>query len=615
VTSASQNPISGVSTPRRSRRGFWLFLIVLLEIVILAAVGVIVSYQYRYAGRIYDGVTVAGIPVAGMTEAEAARVIREEMTPYPGAPVILRFQDRTWVVGPEDLGVEVDAAATAKLAFAVGRQGAGAFLDGLRADLTEQADTLARGRAVKPVLRYDDSKIDSVLQRLAGEINLAPREATLTINGLDISSAPGLDGRELETEPARELLTVLARNGAGGVVDLTAQQKPPAIRSTEAAAEQARETLSKPVMLTAEGLNGKQVFAIDRAMMADWLTFTPAPAGDGAVKLDLAVDRARIEAYLTEIAKTIDLPVYDARLDFDPETNQVVVLNPSTAGQKLDLEAATAMIEDALLTGKRDLTLPVTALFPKVDSNKIAEMGITELVSAATTYFKGSSKERVHNIVTAAEKFRGVVIPPGEQFSFNQNVGDVSAANGFVDSLIISGDRTELGVGGGVCQVSTTAFQAAFWGGFPILERYPHSYAVSWYNPPGLDATIFTPTADFRFRNDSGSYLLIRPEVDAAKGQVTFYIYGTKDRTAEMIGKPEVSNVRPAPPPVYEESKTLAEGQIKQVDWAKEGKDVTVRRRITFNDGNVKEDKFVSKYQPWRSVYLYGPGTQVPAGN
>jgi vancomycin resistance protein YoaR len=138
---------------------------------------------------------------------------------------------------------------------------------------------------------------------------------------------------------------------------------------------------------------------------------------------------------------------------------------------------------------------------------------------------------------------------------------------------------------------------------------------VSWYNPPGLDATIFTPTADFRFRNDSGSYLLIRPEVDAAKGQVTFYIYGTKDRTAEMIGKPEVSNVRPAPPPVYEESKTLAEGQIKQVDWAKEGKDVTVRRRITFNDGNVKEDKFVSKYQPWRSVYLYGPGTQVPAGN
>ena len=160
-------------------------------------------------------------------------------------------------------------------------------------------------------------------------------------------------------------------------------------------------------------------------------------------------------------------------------------------------------------------------------------MGIVEQISEGTTYFRGSTRERVQNIVTAANKLRGVVIPPGEEFSFNKRVGDVTAANGFVDSLIIRGDRTETGVGGGVCQVSTTVFRAAFWGGYPVLERYPHGYVVSWYGEPGLDASIFTPDVDFRFRNDTGSFLLIQPEVDTAKGRITFYFYGTLAHSAE----------------------------------------------------------------------------------
>ena len=145
-----------------------------------------------------------------------------------------------------------------------------------------------------------------------------------------------------------------------------------------------------------------------------------------------------------------------------------------------------------------------------------------------------------------------------------------------------------------------------------MLERYPHSYLVSYYNPPGLDATIYTPTADFRFRNDSDHYLLIKPEVIPEKYQMTFYIYGTKDRSTEMIGKPVITNVREPEGPIYEENKSLPTGKIKQVDWAKNGSDVVVSRRVTFNDGRVKDDKFVSKYRPWRAVYQYGPGTQIP---
>lgn len=148
----------------------------------------------------------------------------------------------------------------------------------------------------------------------------------------------------------------------------------------------------------------------------------------------------------------------------------------------------------------------ITTVQPAVDSSRIADMSIRELVASATTYFQGSSAERVHNIDVAAAKFEGIVIPPGGIFSFNDTVGDVSAANGFEDSLVIWGDQTVVGIGGGVCQVSTTVFRAAYNAGFSIVERYNHGYIVDWYGEPGLDATIYTPTVDFRFRNDNDHY-------------------------------------------------------------------------------------------------------------
>jgi vancomycin resistance protein YoaR len=203
-------------------------------------------------------------------------------------------------------------------------------------------------------------------------------------------------------------------------------------------------------------------------------------------------------------------------------------------------------------------------------------------------------------------------VPPGEEFSFNRWVGDVTAANGFTDALVIAGDRTAVGIGGGVCQVSTTAYRAAFWGGFPITERHAHGYVVGWYGEPGMDATIYTPSVDFRFRNDTGHFLLIKSEVDTVKGRMTFRFYGTKpDRTVEMVKGP-ITNVQPAPPPLYEEDKTLAIGVIKQVDWAQRGLDVVVTRVIHYGDGTTREENIVSKYQPWRAIYQYGPGTELP---
>jgi vancomycin resistance protein YoaR len=259
------------------------------------------------------------------------------------------------------------------------------------------------------------------------------------------------------------------------------------------------------------------------------------------------------------------------------------------------------------------VSLAVRVQKPAVAVEDIPNMGIVELVSKATTSFKGSPPGRVKNIELAASRFQGVVVPPGQVFSFNKYLGDVSAEEGYEESYIIFNDRTTVGLGGGICQVSTTAFRAAFWGGFPIVERWAHGYRVGWYEPPvGLDATIYSPQVDFKFQNDTPHYLLIETEVDKKKGTLTFYFYGTKpDRTVEMEG-PIIENVKPPGEPIYEEDPSMAPGQIKQVDWAKEGADVTVYRIIKQGDTVLARERFFSRYRPWRDVFRVGPGVVTP---
>jgi vancomycin resistance protein YoaR len=644
--------VSGMSARAvrsRPRWGIWLFFLLLAGLFTLAALAGAFAYEYRYADRIYEGVQVAGIPLGNMSLEEATAAIKDGLTPYPGNPITLHYAqpggagggERSWLLTLADLGVSVDAEKTAAAAFGVGRRGEqnGSVLAGLAADLASQWAAFQFGCRVTPVLRYDLDGVDRALQRLARDLDLPPREGTLTISGLEVTGTPGQPGHRMDIEATRAALLDLLREGKGGSLAIAMEERQPAVISVAAAVAKAKALLNKPLILVSDGIDGKERFAVDTVTLRNWLTFSPVRSETGEIELGVQLDGAQVAAFLQGLAEYLDQPPRDAVLDFDLEKGQVVVLGTSQAGQKLEVQAAAGAVAAALVgeggsaavpgppatadpsmprdpeaAVQSEIKLPITVVEPKVDSNRLAEMGIVEVVSKATTRFKGSNADRVHNIATGAEKFRGVVIPPGEEFSFNKNVGEISAANGFVEGLIIGAERTATGVGGGICQVSTTVFRAAFNGGFPITERHAHGYVVSWYGEPGLDATIFTPKVDFRFRNDTGHFLLVKPAVDTTKGEITFYLYGTRpDRVVES-DPPQITNVRKPEPPIYEENADLAKGTIKQVDWAKDGMDAVVKRRIKTADGKVSEQKFASKYQPWRAIYQYGPGTELPAG-
>jgi vancomycin resistance protein YoaR len=259
-----------------------------------------------------------------------------------------------------------------------------------------------------------------------------------------------------------------------------------------------------------------------------------------------------------------------------------------------------------------DYTLPAVT-----DDIKAADLGITELVHAEVSYFRGSDASRIQNIETASARFHGVLVAPGETFSMAKVIGDVSLDTGYAEAWIIYGDRTIKGVGGGVCQVSTTLFRTVFFSGFPVVERHPHAYRVYYYEQTytghdaslaGLDATVYVPLVDFKFTNDTPYWLLM--ETYMGSNWLQWKFYSTSDGRSVDWSTSGLQNRQDPPEPVYNENPSLPKGEVKQVDWAVEGADVSVTRTV-YRDGQVViSDVFNTHYEPWRAVCEYGPGTK-----
>ncbi|WP_129629235.1 VanW family protein [Candidatus Oscillochloris fontis] len=236
------------------------------------------------------------------------------------------------------------------------------------------------------------------------------------------------------------------------------------------------------------------------------------------------------------------------------------------------------------------------------------------LLGEATTGFSSSANERITNITRATEMITGYVVPQGVEFSF-VNVGDFSEANGFVDGYAIVGGRLEKVVGGGLCQVSTTLFRAVSNAGLQITRRIGHSHIVNFYeNILGFDATIYTPTTDFRWRNDSPAPVYVIGTVNRTTSRLTFQIWGNSDGRRITYDGPYTKNWTKPGAPVWQYDKTLPKGAVRQLVHGRSGVDVNYYRIITFPDGTVRRTHYFTRYTPWEDFYIYGPGVTPPDG-
>ena len=572
------------------------------------------AYQLIYAGRIFPGISVAGVDVSGLTPSDAAVKLNGVLSFPSSGKVLFRDGEKAWVASPAELGMVFDPSSSAVTAYDVGRSG------GLFGALTGQIRARGNGVFVPPVIIFDQRVAYQYLRQISTQIDQPLQEAGLSLEGTNVVASPGKVGRELKIDATLIYLGAQLQTFSDGEVPLVVQEVAPQILDVSAQADMARQILSQPLTLvvpdSVEGAPGP--FVYDVQVLANMLGVQRTQDG-----VQVVLNTAGLTDMLEPVKTRTDRPALNAKFIFNDETRQLDVIAPSQTGLIVDVDATVLAINESLLRGEHVVSLIVKADEPELPSSVTgAELGVTELLWAETSYFYGSSAERIQNIQAASKSFHGLLVAPGETFSMGEHMGDVSLENGFAEALIIFGGRTIKGVGGGVCQVSTTLFRAAFRSGFPIVERYSHAYRVSYYEQgpsggidpslAGLDATVYFPLVDFKFKNDSPYWILMETYVNVQARTLTWKFYSTSDGRTVDWDTTGPTQIVSAPAPLFEENLELSKNEMRQIDWAANGADVTITRTV-FRDGAVYlQDQFTTHYEPWRAVCEYGPDSKNP---
>ncbi len=586
-------------------------------VAVAVALAALAGYSLTYQGRIFPGVHVAGVDVGGLTVEEATARLDQALT-YPSTgQVTFTYQARRWQANPINLGFALDNRAAAQQAYLVGRG------DGLWPRWAARWQARQHGINLPPVAVYNENRALAFLDQVAAAIEKPPHEAQLALQGTQVIAKPGSVGYVLDRA------TTLQRLRAGlpllrdFTVALIVRARAPRIAEPGPAADQLRQILAAPLEITLPQADqddpGPWVFKPDQ--IAPMLRILRVESGPAEAHFAIDLDPQPLRGLLERLAPGLQRAASNARFTFDPETHQLHLLQHAVLGRRLKVEASLTALRNAILKGQHKVALVLDLQPPAVDDHaKAKDLGITELVAKHTTYFYGSSAARIHNIQVAGSRFHGVLVAPGEVFSMVKVLGDVSLDAGYAEALIIYGDRTIKGVGGGVCQVSTTLFRTVFFGGYPVVERHPHAYRVLYYEETpsgqidsrwaGLDATVYAPLVDFKFKNDTPYWILMEVDVNPRYRYITWKFFSTSDGRQVQWETTGLQNLVDPPPPKYIENPDLKKGEIKQVDWAVKGADVTVTRKVWRKGQLLFQDVFKTHYLPWRAVCEYGPGTE-----
>ena len=626
----------------RRAPGLALATLIALLVAILAAGGAVMAYESLYRGRIYAGVSVLGVPVGGLEPLAALERVREAVG-GAALPVVVLYDGPAsspppagsrWTVSADDLGVQLDLRSAIEEAWTLGRRGV------FRHDLLVRARALWWGYDIAPPLTLEPSMVERAMRRVASQAGHPARLAQLRVTGLQAAVGEGQAGRELDLAATYTAIEETLRAALGGstwgetprlrawtaasaatprlptaplAVALTFRSTLPATTDLSGAEAAVDALLGAPLILTLDAADGGTTpprrWAVDQATLADWLTVTPT-SNDGGTSVRVGLDRERVVAFLEGIAAEVARPPREPRFDYDPATHALTSLAPEQAGLSLDVGAGVERVIDACDAGRREVALPANVVQPRVTRAAFEALMPLELISEGVSGFADSSPERLQNIRVATSRFHGLTIPPRTTFSFLEHLGPVTAANGYSESWVIYDNRTILGPGGGVCQVSTTCFRAAFWGGYPIVERSPHFYRVGWYEPPiGLDAAVYSPEVDMVFENDTDTPILILTEVDEARARLSFRFYGRSAGREVTMEGPTTGNPRSAGAPIEEVDPALSPGARVQLERAHDGIDATLVRVIARPGSEPEREEFLSRYHPWPARYRVGPKT------
>jgi vancomycin resistance protein YoaR len=543
-----------------------------------------------YKNKILPNTFISGINVGGLTEDQALE--RVKILAPINKTIVLSTDLKDYIFNSNYFKFEYDVEETIREAYLLGRSNYFVY------NLRDKFLAIFSNRTLDFVYQYDNSLIDLEISRIVGEEKVSGNDAYFVLKSGNLELVPEKPGISVDYPKLIELLQSKLSGDQNVYVKIPYKIRNPEITSMDLLSIKSdinSKFLGSFVLNFYEKsrvLNSKEVFELIKVRKNR----------DG---LYYDLNEELVKKLTFELRTIVDNKPRAQVTQVDGD--KVIEFTINEDGSVLDEAKFRRDFRAQLFAGEKKLNLPSI----KIGNNFSKESyGINHLLAEGRSKFLGSINSRVHNLNLAANKIDGTLVAPGEEFSFLNTVGPISSATGFQTAYIISQGKTILGEGGGVCQTSTTLFRAILNSGLPITERYPHSYRVGYYEQdakPGFDASVYYPSLDLKFRNDTDRYILVQAEVDKSKYEMVFYIYGTKDGREVNITEPELFGYLPTPAPVYIEDKSLKPGEVKQIDFPASGITSRFERVVLKNGQDSQKDTFKSTYTPWKAVYLKGP--------
>lgn len=502
--------------------GLILLIIIIYSIFILQ----IISNQ-----KIAPGVKIANLKVGRHDTLTSAKILQEKWDEFAHQQITLTYQEKTWSIKLADLGFRIDYQSTISRAYQITRR-SNFFIN-----LKEQLAALAGRYNLEPVYQIDQNTFRPQADQIFKEIEKPAENATLVFNQEinNFSLKHSTKGAIVNRAKLLTDLTERIKNFSNQPVGLELIVDYPTVGNNEVemALEKARRVLAnQPYQLILDG----RVWSINKNRLIEWLKFEPVREenSDNQI-LGVFLDNEKIGKYLDEITSYIYQTPVNARLGI--KDGRAVAFSPGYDGFEVKKEQTIEQLKTNLFSETPVKTTKIIAdkSSPKIKLWQTNNLGINTLIGQGVSNFAGSPKNRIHNIKTGASKFNGLILTPGQEFSFNTILGGSGPEQGFLPELVIKKGKTVPEYGGGLCQVSTTMFRAAVNTGLKITERRPHSFPVQYYNPQGFDAAVYEPWPDLRFINNTPNHLLIEAIVDG--NWLIFKFYGTDDgRRIEVKG-------------------------------------------------------------------------------
>lgn len=533
--------------PKRYRLKRWQVVVFAILGTILFALTLLAILRFTYRARFLPGVKIYGLYVGGLTREEAKELLEKETNRYVESSTIIinaDGSDETATIPASEVELTYDIDRDLEAAYNLGREGQ------LISQLFDQTALMLNLKSSEQALvTYNPAKLYAIIQPISKTLTKPVRNASYTLSSNDeLIIVKESTGRRMNLHQFVSDYGDIVKTLKRSAVTITASSQKAAVTSDslETKRDNLAPFVTTPLTLTFE----KNRWEVPAAELLSWLSYANnvVPVRDNIVEnyyqvkpanltyVDL--DIGRIKSHLGSISKNINRPAKDALLTV--EGDRASVFQQSQDGRAIDLDMTAKTIAENVMSATPAPDVPLTVVVTKADvtNDTIDQLGIKELLSEGVSYFPGSSANRITNIRIGARLYNGVLLKPGETFSFGEILGKVGPEQGYKEGRVILEGRTESQYGGGLCQVSSTAFRAALLAGLPILERYNHSFAVSYYTQPygvpGVDATIYYPQVDLKFKNDTANHILIQTELVGTT--LKFRFYGTKEKTGVIRG-------------------------------------------------------------------------------